>query len=185
VLYTAHGVNCAQSSRKMGLKWEAWYPFAGALAVGAAGYFGKFHFHTGPSGPVVEPVLTNAITIAAILVGFLTAALALLPALDSSLMTAIRQTSYFGLLNSYLRSGIWSCCLFVIFTMGGFWLSDHLWYPWVWLAMAGFAMLCFYRITSTIFVIASRPKGPAKPAKKVASPPIEEVHDPTPPKVTI
>lgn len=140
----------------MNIKSEKLYPYAGGMILTGVGLWTKIGFPVWAADSKAEAILTNGITVASILVGFLTAALALLPSLNSPVMDRIRATKYFNLLMGYLREGIWSCFAMVIFSFIGFWLQGHTWYPAVWFGLAAVAFLSFYRVTKIVFDISAK-----------------------------
>lgn len=134
---------------------ERTYPFVGA-AVSAAMWW---HFE--PRFPVDEKeFLAAALSLAAILTGFITTAKAILAALPSdSVMRHLRRSGYLEDLLAYLAHAIYGCLLFSLYCLFGFFLLDTIktpvprWFAVIWTGLGVFAGLAFFRISRLLFRI--------------------------------
>jgi hypothetical protein len=139
----------------MNLTTEKFYPYVLAVGTGVIAWWQGFQFPVSDGKPLVEPILTNGITIASIIIGLLTASLTLLPALDSPIMRAVRKSGYILILNRYIAEGIASSLIFAVLSFAGFWVQERHWFPIAWLGSAVLVIATFTRIGKMVFVISS------------------------------
>ncbi|CAJ7658821.1 Uncharacterised protein [Burkholderia pseudomallei] len=137
----------------MSLRTERWYPYAIAGAVGVAWWQFKL-----PLPAAVKEFLSAAISVGAILTGFIATAQAILAALPTDTVVGrLRASGYIEDLINYLACALYGCLIFSAFSIAGFFLiwNEHLpsWYGPVWIAMAVFSALSFHRVSRIFFKI--------------------------------
>lgn len=146
----------------MNRTFERLYPFLGGALAGVIWWYFK------PRFPVDEKeFLAAALSLAAILTGFITTAKAILAALPSdSVMQHLRRSGYLEDLLAYLADALYGCLLFSMYCLLGFFLLDSTrppvpqWFAVSWIGLGTFAGLSFYRISRLLFrVIRSNPSG--------------------------
>lgn len=147
----------------MKLSFERWYPYLGAaLAV-------VLWICVKPVFPTAEKeFLSAAISIGAILTGFVATAKAILAALPSdSVMGRLRASGYIKDLVSYLAAALYACLSFSIYGLCGFFLQvdgqHHLntWYARGWVFLGVLALLAFQRVVQLLLKILAYEMPPA------------------------
>ena len=140
---------------------EAAYP----LAVGVL--FGAAWWCAGPALPIDEKeFLAAAISLGAVLTGFIATAKAILATLPSeSVMRQLRASGYVNDLVDYLAQALYGCLLFSVISLAGFFflakdrtppLNEM--YGGLWVGLGIFALLSFHRVSSLLFkIIKSEP----------------------------
>ncbi|WP_348700327.1 hypothetical protein [Duganella fentianensis] len=134
---------------------EIAYPFL--LAVLAAILWWNFK-------PVFPPdekeFLAAGLSIGAILTGFITTAKAILVALPSdSIMGRLRASGYIDDLILYLAQALYSCFIFSIYCLAGFFLLETnkqvltKVYGVIWIFLGTFSAVAFYRVSNFLFKI--------------------------------
>lgn len=138
----------------MGLRTEKYWPFAASAIVGALAY--RFELRL----PVDEKeFLAAAISLGAVLTGFVATAQAILMALpNDTVMGRIRASGYLEELTQYISHALNGTLLFSIVSLIGFFLRvdpDRLpsYYGVIWVVSCTFALTAFYRVTSTLMAI--------------------------------
>lgn len=139
----------------MNRKGELLYPIVGGGAAGIAWLVFGTHF------PVDEKeFLAAALSLGAILTGFITTAKAILAALPSdSVMKRLRDSGYILDLVFYLAQALYGCLLFSIFCLLGFFLLEAgkvvlpKWYAVIWVGLGMFSFLAFLRVSRLLFRI--------------------------------
>ncbi len=135
----------------MSLKTERWYPFVISGAAGIAWW----HFKL-PLPEAIKEFLSAAISVGAILTGFIATAQAILAALPTDTVVGrLRASGYIDDLITYLAGALYGCLCFSVYSMAGFFWNEHLpyWYGPVWIALAGFSAMCFHRVSRIFFKI--------------------------------
>lgn len=136
---------------KFELFFERIYPFAIALLAGAAWYYSNLKF---PINETKE-VLASAISLGAILTGFIATAKAILAALPSdSVMRHLRSSGYIDDLIDYLASSLYGCLAFSVYCLVGFFVSplSNL-YVIIWMMLGAFALSAFFRVVRILLKI--------------------------------
>lgn len=106
--------------------------------------------------------LGAAVSLGAILTGFIATAQAILAALPKDgIMSQLKSSGYINDLVPYLAQALYSCLTFSVISLGAFWMQDdHVRLPPVitvpWVFVAVFALCAFYRVSSTLFDILKR-----------------------------
>lgn len=114
--------------------------------------------------PVLPPdekeFLAAGLSIGAILTGFITTAKAILVALPSdSIMGRLRASGYIDDLILYLAHALYSCFIFSIYCLAGFFLLETnkqmltKVYGVVWICLGTFSAVAFYRVSNFLFKI--------------------------------
>lgn len=138
----------------MGLWIERWHPWIAALLGGLTWYFLSWPF---PSDG--KEFLASAISLGAIMTGFIATAQAILAALPSdSAMGRIRSSGYIKELVAYLAESLYGCLGFSVCSLGGFFLLSpggvlSRAYSGIFVGLAIFSMLAFRRVSSVLFKI--------------------------------
>ena len=121
--------------------------------------------------PILPPdekeFLGAGLSIGAILTGFITTAKAILVALPSdSIMGRLRASGYIEDLILYLSHALYSCFLFSIYCLGGFFLLEAdrpaltKYFGVGWIFLSVFSALAFYRVSNFLFrIIRFNPNG--------------------------
>jgi hypothetical protein len=128
----------------MGLSAERWYPvLLGALSC-LAWWYNDLGFPK-----AAENLLAAAISLGAILAGFLATAKTVLIALrGTEVMKDLHRSAYIKDFVSYLAWGLWGAFGFAVWSLVGFFASTASKYfqlPWVFLAV--FSSAAFFRVT--------------------------------------
>ncbi|WP_186170056.1 hypothetical protein [Burkholderia gladioli] len=138
----------------MGLSIERWYPWVLAIAGGWA-----WHHFSIPFPPDEKEFLAAAISLGAILTGFVATAQAILTALPSdSAMGRIRSSGYIRELVVYLAQALYGCLVFSVLCLVGFFVLGptsplHQLYTTAFCGLAIFAITSFQRVASVLFKI--------------------------------
>lgn len=138
----------------MGLRLERYWPLAVAAVAGAAWYYFKV-----PLPADEKEFLAAAISLGAVLTGFVATAQAILMALPSdSVMARIRTSGYLDDLVRYIAHALNGTLLFALFSLAGFFLMLPgvrlpQWYSTAWIVIAVFAAAAFYRVTKILMKI--------------------------------
>jgi hypothetical protein len=135
----------------MSLKTERWYPYAIAGVVAGVWWHLKL-----PLPQAIKEFLSAAISVGAILTGFIATAQAILAALPTDTVVGrLRASGYIDDLISYLAAALYGCLIFSAYSIAGFFWNDHLpkWYGPVWIAMAAFSTFSFHRVSRIFFKI--------------------------------
>jgi hypothetical protein len=112
-----------------------------------AGLGGVIWWALGVCFPVNQLILVGSLTIAAVLTGFLSTALAMLIGLNSPVMQQLRRTSFIGLLAAYVREAMIGNVLFGSIALSGLFQEQHgLLFGTLWISALLLAVLCFVRI---------------------------------------
>lgn len=146
----------------MNLHFEKFLPVYGALLAGAVWRIAA------PALPQDEKeFLAAAISLGAVLTGFIATAKAILVTLPSEgAGKALRASTYWARLVAYLREALSGCLGFSVLSLAGFFLLTKdkitlpMWYGVVWCALGVYALLSFYRVSSILFTIISEPDKP-------------------------
>lgn len=136
-------------------RFEIAYPFL--FAIVAAILWWKFK-------PILPPdekeFLAAGLSIGAILTGFITTAKAILVALPTdSIMGRLRASNYIDDLILYLTHALYSCFIFSIYCLAGFFLLETnkqmltKIYGLIWIFLATFSAFAFYRVSNFLFKI--------------------------------
>jgi len=139
----------------MSLRTERWYPY---LVAGAAGAI-WWHFELALPQARNE-FLSAAISVGAILTGFIATVLAILAALPTDTVVGrLRASGYLDDLISYLAGALYSCLILSAYSISGFFLAGEFMvlYGSVWVALAAFSGLCFHRVSRIFFKILRWP----------------------------
>lgn len=156
----------------MKLSVERCYPYCGAaLALG-------LWIWLKPVFPTAEKeFLAAAISIGAILTGFVATAKAILAALPSdSVMGRLRASGYIKDLISYLAAALYACLSFSIYGLTGFFLQvdgqHHLntWFARGWVFFAVLALLSFHRVVQLLLKILAYETPAAATTPRTESP---------------
>lgn len=120
------------------------------LAVVACIVWWRYDLHL----PSDNAVLGSALTIGAILTGFLATAKAILMALDSEIMRRIRTTNYLDDLVSYLSEAIWFSFGFCFLCLVGYFIDikSNI-YGELWILVGVSAAANFVRVTNIMLKI--------------------------------
>jgi len=138
----------------MGLRLERYWPLIAAAAVGAA-----WHYFKVPLPADEKEFLAAAISLGAVLTGFVATAQAILMALPSdSVMARIRTSGYLDDLIRYIAHALNGTLLFSLFSLAGFFMLRQgarlpQWYSTTWIVVAVFAGAAFYRVTKILLKI--------------------------------
>lgn len=142
----------------MGLRLEKIWPFLAAALSGAAAHW------IGICLPADEKeFLAAALSLGAVLTGFVATAQAILMALpQDSVMTRIRNADYLDVLTSYIAHALNGTMLFSVITLFGFFLRSEsvrlpAYYSTIWVAAGVFAGCAFYRVTKLMLTIMRLP----------------------------
>lgn len=145
----------------MKLSIERRYPFLGATFAASVWLW------LSPPFPTAEKeFLAAAISIGAILTGFIATAKAILAALPSdSVMGRLRASGYVKDLVSYLAASLYGCLAFSIYGLLGFFLQKdgehqlNSWFACGWVFFATYALLAFHRVAQLLLkIIGDEPK---------------------------
>lgn len=143
----------------MSLRIEKSYPVIGAAITAAAWCL------VSPKLPEDEKeFLAAAISLGAVLTGFIATAKTILMALPSEgVAQALRSGVYWKRLIKYLAEALSGCLLFSVFSLFGFFLltKDEITLPWwyglAWSSLGVYALLAFYRVSRILFTIIGEP----------------------------
>ncbi len=139
----------------MNLTIERYHPWLVALAATSLWVYFK------PAFPGDEKeFLGAAISLGAILTGFIATAKAILAALpNDSVMGRLRSSGYITDLISYLAGSLYGCLAFSVYGVFGFFLlkeNQHAlssWYANGWIFLATFSLLSFIRVSRALLKI--------------------------------
>jgi len=138
----------------MKLRVERWYPWVAALLGSLAWHYFSFPF------PCDEKeFLAAAISLGAIMTGFIATAQAILASLPGdSAMGRIRKSGYIDDLMIYLKESLYGCLGFSVYSLiGFFFLSPKIvlprFYGEIFVGITIFSMLAFQRVSSVLFKI--------------------------------
>jgi hypothetical protein len=131
------------------LWWEKLSPYI--LGTAAAGV----QLYLDIPFPKVSEVASAALTLGAILTGFLATAITIILALeDLPVMSRLRETGYIKEILDYLREAIWLCFAFSIWNIVGFFVAPSaVWFSVVWMFLAIASAVAFKRFTGIMFKI--------------------------------
>ncbi|QOK96351.1 hypothetical protein HF909_07830 [Ralstonia pseudosolanacearum] len=138
----------------MSLKLERWYPFVIACVAGIVWWILKL-----PLPKSIKEFLSAAISLGAILTGFIATSQAILAALPTdAVMVRLRASGYIGDLIFYVATALYGCLIFSVYSIAGFFWDDNLpfWYGAIWISLAAFSVSCFYRLSKIFFKILGR-----------------------------
>lgn len=160
----------------MKLTVEHRYPLYGALLAWALWLYFR------PSFPASEKeFLGAAISVSAILTGFIATAKAILAALPpDSVMGRIRAAGYGKDLVAYLRAALYTCLGFSIYGLFGFFVQSdghhylNSWYAGIWIFLGVWALLAFHRVAHLLLRIIGHEEAPTPPQRPV-EPPIDRL----------
>lgn len=136
----------------MKLNVERTYPLYIALISSALWFWRRPEF---PAD--TKEFLAAALSLGAILTGFIATAKAILAALpDEAVMGRLRKSGYIQDLIFYLAQALYGCLTFSILCLLGFFLihkQDPLptWFTTAWIFLGVFAILSFHRVSSLLF----------------------------------
>lgn len=145
----------------MSASLERWYPWAVAALVGICWCYMRPRF---PNDE--KEFLSAALSLGAILTGFITTAKAILAGMPSeSVMRRLREGGFIAPLVTYLKEALYGCLAFSVLCLYGFFLLEKspslpAWFAACWMVLASFAGLSFYRVSSLLFriIAAANPK---------------------------
>lgn len=146
----------------MGLATEKYYPSATAFITGVAWYFLTPRFDIGLP-PDQKEFFAAALSMGAVLTGFIATAQAILMALPSdSVMGRLRTSGYINELVSYLSSALFGGFLFCMVNLVGFGLLTSsplvkLIFSSLWIFFAAYSGLAFIRVSNIMFRIMKLP----------------------------
>jgi hypothetical protein len=135
--------------------FERWYPYALSLISG----LGVWLIPIQLPGSEKE-FLTAAISIGAILTGFVATAMAILAALPSdSVMGRLRSSGYIDDLVIYLGESLYGSLFFCVYSLVGFFPIGKMvcWYTVLWYAMGIFCMLTIHRVFRILLKVLKFP----------------------------
>ncbi|MDN2675908.1 hypothetical protein [Janthinobacterium sp. SUN033] len=142
----------------MSLTVEKYYPFFLSAVAGCLWWYFSLLL------PVDEKeFLAAALSLGAVLTGFIATAQAILMALPSdSAMGRIRATGYLPHLTNYIGTALYGGMVFCAVDLAGFFLLDNtkrlpVWFSVVWAIIGIFAALSFFRVTSIMLKIMRHP----------------------------
>lgn len=132
------------------LKFEKTWPYAASLLIAA------LWFYVGQPFPNSLDALMGASgTVAAVLVGFLGTAKAIVLSVSSSdVFKRLKESGYSDILFSYLFEAIAAGIIFLVVSMLGFFLPDqkpHHFFSFVWILSGVAAILLYSRATILLF----------------------------------
>lgn len=131
------------------LTFERWYPYV-AAALGAVVWYRLGQ----PFPSDAKEFLAAALSFAAILVGFLATAQAILMALPSdSVIAQIKSSGYIDDLVRYMREAFYGLVIFAVLNLTGFFFELSklpLWFKGVWVVLAVLSLFVFQRVTEII-----------------------------------
>jgi hypothetical protein len=138
-----------ESTNLMNLTLERLYPLLVALIAATTWWW------LSPSFPKDEgEFLSSALTLGAILTGFIATAKAILAALPSdSIMGRLRKSGYIDDLILYLSQALYGCFIFSLFCLVGFFLLHDQtptipkWYAVTWIFFGAFSIASFFRVS--------------------------------------
>jgi hypothetical protein len=135
---------------------ERAYPLVIAACVGLALLRLNFSLPL----PSLKEFLAAAISLGAILTGFIATAMAILTALPSdSVMGRLRNSGYIDDLMTYLAESLYGCLLFCVYCLAGFFLLEKTtgcvvtYYPHGWIFLATYSLLAFHRVVHILMKI--------------------------------
>lgn len=139
----------------MGVLLERFYPICLAALAAVAWWFFS------PRFPVDEKeFLSAAISIGAILTGFIATAKAILAALPTdSVMGRLRKSGYIDDLIDYLAAALYGCLAFSLYGLVGFFLLEtgkvalSTWYARGWIFLGIYALLAFHRVSRVLMKV--------------------------------
>ncbi len=131
---------------------ERYYPFV----LGAVALFTAYHFGAVLPTETRKEILAAAISVGAILAGFLGTVKAIMMALPSALLQKLRTSGYMDVLAEYLGHALFgSLGLSVLSVVGLFPVEES--YPIhfaaIWFAWSTFAVCAFWRVTGIMLGI--------------------------------
>lgn len=135
----------------MSLRTERWYPFVIAFAAGIVWWNLKL-----PLPNSIKEFLSSAISLGAILTGFIATAQAILAALPTdTVMGRLRASGFIDDLICYVAAALYGCLIFSGYSIAGFFWDGRLplWYGAFWIALAAFSVTCFHRVSRMFFKI--------------------------------
>lgn len=140
----------------MSLTWERWYPWVFGIATSSLAWLLDWRL---PADNNLPSLLSAAISVAAILVGFMATMKSILMAAPG-LTSGLRDADFLGDLASYLTAATSANLAFCVFSLSGF-------FPWaatnqeifsvVWLGGGISSILTFWRVTRIMTVLLRAP----------------------------
>lgn len=132
------------------LSRERYWPYLTALLVGAAWfYIGSPFPHNS------DPLMGASGTVAAVLVGFLGTAKAIVLSVSTSdVFKRLKESGYSNVLFIYLFEALSTGIVFLVISMLGFFLPEHEPHPWfslIWVCAGSAAILLYSRTTILLF----------------------------------
>lgn len=130
---------------------ERFYPYVVSFIAGV------LWWHFSVTLPLdLKEFLAAAISLGAILTGFIATAQAILASLPTDTVVGrLRASGYIDDLIAYLAAALYGCLVFSIFSVAGFFVIGRLprWYGTAWAMMAMFSCLSFHRVSRIFFKI--------------------------------
>lgn len=130
--------------------FERGWPYAAAIIVAGVWFYGGRPF---PSRP--DALMGASGTIAAVFVGFLGTAKAIVLSISNSrVFKKLKETGYSNVLFSYLFEAIAAGILFLIVSTVGFFLKENAQHPWfgfIWILTGAAAVSLYTRTTLILF----------------------------------
>lgn len=134
-------------------KTDRWWPFALALAAGAAAWTFGLRL---PDSPGL--LLGATVTFGAITSGFVGTSLSILTSLDAPVVRRIRKTSYIDVLRNYLG---WALAAGVVLSCAGlgglFFAPPAGWLGTAWWAALALCLGCLWRLARIMLLLFSHP----------------------------
>jgi hypothetical protein len=133
------------------LIWERSWPYVGAVLVLAVWWFGLGH----PFPAKPDALMGASGTVAAVFVGFLGTAKAIVLGLTSSAaFKKLKTTGYSKLLFAYLYEALFGGIIFLAIAIIGFFLPENkpqIWFAIIWFLSGVSALLLYVRVTGLLF----------------------------------
>lgn len=141
----------------MSLSFERYYPIVVALLIG----FGSYKMRT-PFPNDEKEFLAAALSLGAVLTGFVATAQAILMALPSdSVMGRLRATGYIDDLIRYIAEALYAGVIYCTVNVAGFYLlKDKLYFDIfssIWIATFFYSVISFIRVTRLMMRIMRSP----------------------------
>lgn len=135
---------------------EGAWPYCIALSMACAWWLSGSPFPRSGDG-----LLAASGTAAAVLIGFLSTAKAVLLGLSGSpAMKALKTAGFLSLFYRYIFEAIWAATAFLIIVTIGFFWGDKAGVPWayaaVWVGTAALVMCLYTRVTHLFFILMGK-----------------------------
>ena len=130
----------------MSLTFERWYPWLFGAVASLLSWHLDWHL---PASANLPSLLSAAISVSAILVGFTATMKSILMAVPS-VIAGIKEADYLGDLATYLSAATTSNLVFCVFSLSGFfvWATTHSEiFSVMWVGLGVSAVLAFWRVT--------------------------------------